>query len=564
MEPSDKLFENRFISTNVVTDRTQAEYDKFRRDFRKYWSEKNQVQELANIGEEDIDPALSVNDLLNTNKIDFEPTDGQETFLQQQTDEEQEERTFKTRKTLINVDSRSRDTQLYPNENHYKIDLKRQFTNVKLVQLRSTEFPNSEQLIRDSPPSRSNNKIYWNNQGDNVTFVAAIDAGNYTPATLQTEIQTKMNAVRKSDGNFHEFSVVVDSVTNQATFSSLATTQLSDPFNVSAPSTTITVSMTNHGFSVNQVINISGAAAFSGINVALLNADHVVTSVPNANSFTIEFPESIIESTPAGGAGGSTVRIGSGTFFRLLWSQQGSMADILGFDRTDTNYATLISNTKIDQQFNVVKVQDIPNDTIFAAVTVDEEHNLLSASTIYLAGVTGSTSDDLINSPGGYSLSLLTGSDITNLAITTQEALQTFKIPIQIGVSSFGTEGTAETRILNKPVKLAGENYFLMTSPQLATFENTTRVDNVFAKIALSASPGNILFNTFMSNPLQSLDTPIPTFNEIEVFFKTQDNELFDFVGLEHSYTLEIVEYIDKASRDLIGFSSQRGTVDNT
>lgn len=562
MDPSDKLFTNRFISTNVVTDRTQEEYDKFRRDFENYWIEKNSIQQLTEF--EDIDPNLSVNDLLNTNKIDFEPTDGQETFLQQQTEQEQEERTFKTRKTLINVDSRDRDISIYPNENHYKIELKRQFTNVKLIQLRSSEFPNSEQLIRDSPPSRANNKIYWQNLDDSIIYVASIDSGNYTPATLQTEIQTKMNSVRKSDGNFHEFTVTVDSVTNIASFSSLATTQLSNPFNTTANSSTIVIVMQNHGFSVNQVVNISGASSFAGINVALLNADHVVTSV-SLNYFTIEFPEIIIETTPVGGAGGSTVRIGAGTYFKLLWSQPGSMAEILGFNKVDSvNYSTLITNTRVDKTFNITKVQDIPNDTIFTAVTVEEIHKLVSAEKIYLTGVTGSTSDELINSPGGYTLSLLTTNDINNLAITDDEAIRTFKVPIQIGISSPGSGGTAEVRVLNQPVKLAGENYFLMTSPQLASMENTGEVIDVFAKIALSAPPGNILFNTFMSNPVQALDTPIPTFNEIEVFFKTQDNELFDFVGLEHSYTLEIVEYIDKASRDLVGYSSQRGTVDNT
>lgn len=564
MEPSDKLFTNTFISTNVVTDRTQDEYDKFRRDFKNYWIEKNAVQELASIGENGIDTSLSINDLLNTNKIDFEPSDGQETFLQQQTEEETEERTFKTRKTLVNIDSRDRDISIYPDENHYKIELNRQFTNVKMVQLRSTEFPNSEQLIRESPPSRANNKIYWNNLNDGTVFVASIDAGNYTPGTLQTQIQTKMNAVRRSDGNFHEFEVIIDSVTNIASFSSLTTRQLSDPFNVSAPSNIITVNMSNHGFSVNQLINISGASAFSGINVALLNADHVITSVPNVNSFTIEFPQSIIESTSVNGAGGSTVRIGSGQKFRLLWSQQGSMASILGFNKINTDYATLISNTKINEIFMVQKVQDIPNDNIFTAITLDTSHDLTAAEKIYLIGVSGSTSDDLVNSAGGYSLSLLTISDINNLAITAEEASRTIKIPIQIGISSPGYGGTAETRELNQPVKLAGENYFLMTSPELQSMENTGTVNQVFAKISLSASPGNILFNTFMSNPLVALDTPIPTLHEIEVFFKTQTGDLFDFVGLEHSYTLEIVEYIDKASRDLIGYSSQRGTTDNT
>jgi hypothetical protein len=110
------------------------------------------------------------------------------------------------------------------------------------------------------------------------------------------------------------------------------------------------------------------------------------------------------------------------------------MADLLGFDKKDTpEYATFISNTKLDNKYNVEKVQDIPNDTIYAAVTLTEVHALTDAETVYITGVTGSASNELINSAGGYSLSLMTSSDQTNLQITDEELTRSFKIPIQIG-----------------------------------------------------------------------------------------------------------------------------------
>jgi len=57
----------------------------------------------------------------------------------------------KPRTTLISLDSKDRDTVRYPDANSFKISLGRQFRNVKRVVLISTEFPNTDLIIRDDP-----------------------------------------------------------------------------------------------------------------------------------------------------------------------------------------------------------------------------------------------------------------------------------------------------------------------------------------------------------------------------------------------------------------------------
>ena len=96
--------------------------------------------------------------------------------------------------TMISIDSRDRDQTLYGNQNHYKIRLRRTFTNVTVVKLKSTEFPNTLQLIRSTPIAQANNIIRWQIQEDgNQEYFASLTPGNYTATTLANEIELQSN-----------------------------------------------------------------------------------------------------------------------------------------------------------------------------------------------------------------------------------------------------------------------------------------------------------------------------------------------------------------------------------
>ena len=78
-------------------------------------------------------------------------------------------------------------------------------------------------------------------------------------------------------------------------------------FAASNGSTTITVTDTSHGAFENDFVTFSGAASLGGnITAAVLNAEHQVVSVTNANTFTITVGVAA-NSSDTGNGGGSTV-----------------------------------------------------------------------------------------------------------------------------------------------------------------------------------------------------------------------------------------------------------------
>ncbi len=556
------LYNNTFLNPLVSSTKSNpTEYLEKMSNFRQYYEQKNKDKILQQIKESNTSEPVGYHkkDLIHTNNVSGIDTSGQE-MLEGSSAQNSEDRFFKIQKTLVNIDSRDRDLLIYPLPNNYSLHLNRTFNNIKEVTLRSTEFPNSEQLIRDAPLSKANNKIYWQDEGFSDIFVANIPPGNYVPSTLQNAIQTAMNAItRPGSSNYHEFTVTIDTVSSICTFSSLITRQLDNPFSTTAGTSLVTITEHNHGFITGTFITISGAAAFAGINVSLLNANHVITVI-DADTYVVDIVDIIVQSTDI--VGGSSVRIGVGQPFKLLFSQPHTPANILGFIEEDTNFSPVLQNTAVANSFNIDRVVAI--DTIYTAIVMTEPPivALNTGDHVYISNVVGTSADELINDPGGYHISVLNFIDQAEGGLSDDEMTRVIKIPAFIQRSHQGTGGVVETRILNRPVKLAGENYILMLAPQISTMVNTGHVNNIFAKIDLSAPPGTILFNTFISgskkysSPLQSLDS-------LSFQFVDQNGDLFDFLDLDHSFTLEIKEEIHEMSSG-VGIASHLGTRDVT
>ena len=70
---------------------------------------------------------------------------------------------------------------------------------------------------------------------------------------------------------------------------------------------------------------------------------------------------------------------------------------------------------------------------------------------------------------------------------------------------------------------------------------STNNIKSIFAKLLLSDAPGNILYNQYVQLA-EDIEYPIKTLNELEISFFSPDGSLFDFNGVEHSFTLEFYE----------------------
>ncbi|HEY9701263.1 MAG TPA: hypothetical protein V6C58_02400 [Allocoleopsis sp.] len=101
---------------------------------------------------------------------------------------------FKSEKTtIVSIDSRDRDTNLYPSQNNFKAPISATFTNVKKIRLISTEFPNTDQVIKDLPLELQNNLISWQNEED-------YDLNFYTSVLINTIVTNTVDITVNNHG----------------------------------------------------------------------------------------------------------------------------------------------------------------------------------------------------------------------------------------------------------------------------------------------------------------------------------------------------------------------------
>jgi hypothetical protein len=67
------------------------------------------------------------------------------------------------RESIISIDTRYRDTNTFPEPNHVIMPFGKIFYNIKQIKLVSTEFPNTDQVIRNTPVELKNNTVSWQN-----------------------------------------------------------------------------------------------------------------------------------------------------------------------------------------------------------------------------------------------------------------------------------------------------------------------------------------------------------------------------------------------------------------
>jgi hypothetical protein len=121
-----------------------------------------------------------------------------------------------------------------------------------------------------------------------------------------------------------------------------------------------------------------------------------------------------------------------------------------------------------------------------------------------------------------------------------------------------GQQTNTKNSVLNRSINLQGENYSFLCSPQLSTMMNTGKVNNVFARISLSESPGSMVF-TFLSNPKNFDTVPLNSLEDLEFSIVNYDGTEYEFNDLDYSFTLEITEIQDVI--DNFNLSSKRGVI---
>ena len=363
-QQEELLYNNKFDSSTVLQHDSSRE---FKQGFRRYFEAKREKEEkLAKVN-------TASNDLLKTNNLDFSfggPNDISSTggvgklpknsAQNQLTNPHENDRYNKPRVTTISIDSADRDTTLYPNANNFKVSLPQQFRNVKRIVTISSEFPNTDLIVRDDPSeailqsngilyqsgqllNTANNNLYWLNDEDavfagaynSIVYDAILDPGNYTAITLADEIEQSVSGVnRYIDGTPHQFIVTIDPQTNIVKFLSIESANLGvDPIDTTIATNIITVVQPGHSFAVGDNVTITGATSVGGIQNTVLNASHTIIST---TSSTYSFRVSQVATATTSG-GGANVLAGVEKPMKLLFSNVDTIGSILGFPQQDSS-----------------------------------------------------------------------------------------------------------------------------------------------------------------------------------------------------------------------------------
>lgn len=367
-DENDLISTNKFIRVPTFDEELPENIGE---EFRKFYKdqEKKRQDELLQKKIE----MMNVNDIVYMDETDEKNlinTNGykQNTFNLE--NNEILERNTKEIVSYVSIDSRDRNKKLFDKANNFKIFLGRTFYNVKQIKLSRIEFPNTDAVINSS-----NNRIYWINKEDveldiidsitNYYPIYSIDLriGTYTATTLQREIQSKMNLIKrqnKTDG-FHSFIVNLDIETDIVTFTSLISRQLANnPLATTINTGVITVTDEDHGYSTGDSIYLENVKTTAGIPASLLTGFHEIVVI---NQDTYRFEVNINASETVLG-GGNTVKSGKVAPFQLLFGEyENQVYPNIGFPNENSSQPVSIYFKSIDNFYTV-------------KINLDTSHNL--------------------------------------------------------------------------------------------------------------------------------------------------------------------------------------------
>ena len=375
----------------------------------------------------------------------------------------------------------------YPNADNYVINLKKTFNNITKIELLSMELPYTDMVIK----TNINDKLYWKNieDGDYI-YSIQIEEGFYTSTTLLDNLKTKMNNVKRKDNTninqiYNIFDIILDSSIHKITFQSFNIVKL--PNCLSIVSNTIDNEV-YYILSVNHPNNI-------------LQKDDSIT-ISNVSNVTIK------DTT-------GQIKVIDGSYFNKSHK-------LISSNIKNNTYDILLENiNKITT--NIVNYSSSGGENISIK---------FKTKTSFLFDKNDTIGDIL-----GFK-NINTSLSITDFKyeISNQDLYNN-----TIDLNSVGNPINYTNGFFNLNGKY---NYILMYLNNIEYIYNNSNLPSSFAKILLSGSPGDILFNTFIPYPnnIYSKSFPINTLTDINILFLYPDGTNVNFRNINHSFVLKITE----------------------
>lgn len=122
------------------------------------------------------------------------------------------------------------------------------------------------------------------------------------PNTVRVYRQTPFPATNSTPATSTNAYPITDAITRTYRFRGAVDTLAADPITTTNGSATVTIAHVGHGAKVDDVVQLLGASAFHGLGTADLNRRHLITEVPDVNSYKVVMPATANASGAGGGA----------------------------------------------------------------------------------------------------------------------------------------------------------------------------------------------------------------------------------------------------------------------
>ncbi len=390
----------------------------------------------------------------------------------------------------------------YPTPTSFVINLDKSLNNVASIKIISSEIPNVVKNIvslvdykttENSTESYSinnvNNKFYWDNLLDNITYFIDIPTGYYTFPQLQKvmiELISKVPRIttQKNLIKFNNMEILFDESSNISYFKSynyytlpncLASINQIEPINQNSNKFLVKISHPDHNLKKDDQIFITGSIDYYRISKNYINSPE---GFKIFNVLSNDFYEIIIENVNliedvGDTKGGYNIIIKTPNSFRLRFDYTDTFGSIIGF-RFVGNPTSITSYSSLETNFTITNRQPY---------VYDIGKILITNNTVYPAQIFY----DYQNIPYSY-------------------------------------------------IFLQCKNFNLNTNPNGPTF---------FYKFLMSGPPNTVVFNSFVNTPVY-LNPPIRAVSNLEFNFIDPKGSPINFYNRNYSLTLEI-SYIDNA-----------------
>jgi hypothetical protein len=410
--------------------------------------------------------------------------------------------------------------------NRYIVDLETVYTNAVMIRMISSEFPKSQRAFMDGLTGGvRNNKLYWQILDDGETiYQITIESGTYSAPVLAKVLEDAIRNVPRNNeliakNTRNYMTVSIDQDTDKVIFSN---------FNEYIPNNVTTFVKKITLCEINQQCNTIPI-------VVPVDPEDLYYVYPTGMYYS-NFPNAELD------CAGIRIKIYHPNHgVKIGWRI--TIRDSLNFDQIPANYlnGTHIVTNVFTDYYDIVLNNVNLDQTLPMSVSggVDIKIYVPSLFRLLFDQIDTMGSELGFRDVGEETSVTPYQTVITNDVIYENEdrnnLLRTF-----LGENTDVSD--INNIVIRNSLSLDGPSHLFIVCKELSGGKGTGAIKDYFYKINLKGMIGRTIYNTYADQPI-FYNEPLRRLDRLTLDFLSPDGNLYDFNGLEHSFTLEIVTH---------------------